>query len=223
MVDRKGHLSTGFVGTPHLMEGLHDFGLEDVSYTLVTQQDYPGWKTLITEGVMKETWQGGLAQMPSLGGSVGQWFYKAVAGIRPDPEGPGFKKIIIKPSLVGSAAKPGSSAEARPASQGSSAEARPAKPDGSPTASLTWAKCSYDSNYGLIVSNWKFEEGRLIMEVAIPPNTTATIHVPAAQAAAVTESGKPAAQAEGVTFLRMEKGAAVYEVGSGMYRFSSKP
>jgi len=37
----------------------------------------------------------------------------------------------------------------------------------------------------------------------------------------VTENGKPANQAEGVRFLRMERGTAVYEVGSGNYVFSS--
>ena len=39
----------------------------------------------------------------------------------------------------------------------------------------------------------------------------------------VTESGKPAAKAEGVKFLRMENHAAVYAVGSGTYRFQSTP
>jgi alpha-L-rhamnosidase len=57
------------------------------------------------------------------------------------------------------------------------------------------------------------------MDVTIPPNTTATIHVPAKDAAAVTESGTPAATAAGVKFLRMENGAALYEVGSGTYQF----
>jgi alpha-L-rhamnosidase len=37
----------------------------------------------------------------------------------------------------------------------------------------------------------------------------------------VTESGKPAAQAAGVKFLRMENNAAVYAVGSGAYQFQS--
>ena len=60
------------------------------------------------------------------------------------------------------------------------------------------------------------------MEVTIPPNTTATVHIPAKDAASVTESGKPADKAEGVKFLRMENNAAVYAVGSGVYRFQSK-
>ena len=40
-----------------------------------------------------------------------------------------------------------------------------------------------------------------------------------ADAALVTESGKPAAGAEGVKFLRMESGAALFAVQSGSYQF----
>ena len=55
----------------------------------------------------------------------------------------------------------------------------------------------------------------------MPPNTTATVYVPAKDAAAVTEGNQPAARAEGVRFLRMEAGSAVYSVGSGTYAFSA--
>jgi alpha-L-rhamnosidase len=57
------------------------------------------------------------------------------------------------------------------------------------------------------------------MEVTIPPNSTATVFVPTKDAASVTESGKPAGEAKGVKFLRMENNAAVYAVGSGDYQF----
>jgi alpha-L-rhamnosidase len=60
------------------------------------------------------------------------------------------------------------------------------------------------------------------MEVTIPANTTAIVHVPAKDVVGVTESGKPAEIAEGVKFLRMDHGAAVYAVGPGTYRFQSK-
>ena len=59
------------------------------------------------------------------------------------------------------------------------------------------------------------------LAVTIPANTTATVFVPATNPGAVTESGKPAAQVEGVTFLRQEDNRAVYQVGSGNYRFAS--
>ena len=51
---------------------------------------------------------------------------------------------------------------------------------------------------------------------------TATVHVPTKNAASVTESGKPVSSADSVKFLRMENGAAVYEVGSGSFRFGSE-
>ena len=86
---------------------------------------------------------------------------------------------------------------------------------------VTWVKSHHDSPYGRIVSHWKREGEKLTMDVTIPPNTTATIFVPAKDAASVTESGKPAGEAKGVKFLRFEKNAAVYAVGSGNYQFQS--
>ena len=55
----------------------------------------------------------------------------------------------------------------------------------------------------------------------IPANTTATVFVPAKDAAGVTESGQPANLAAGVKFLRQQANAAVFVVGSGTYRFQS--
>ena len=98
--------------------------------------------------------------------------------------------------------------------------------------------CHHDSPYGRIVSNWKLEGAQLTMEVTIPGNATATVYVPANDAAVVTESGgrideakAPAltcpdpcrrSNVEGVKFLRMENNAAVYAVGSGIYQFQSQ-
>ena len=86
---------------------------------------------------------------------------------------------------------------------------------------LAWANTSFDSVHGRIVSNWKVEAGKLAMEVTVPANTTATVYVPAKDAAAVAESGKLVTKARGVKFLQMENNVAVYAVGSGTYRFQS--
>jgi hypothetical protein len=86
---------------------------------------------------------------------------------------------------------------------------------------LAWVKAGYDSVRGDIVSEWKRTGQRLAMRVVIPANTTATVFVPATDAASVTESGRPADHVPGVHFLRMESGAAVYEAGSGTYDFAS--
>lgn len=84
---------------------------------------------------------------------------------------------------------------------------------------LTWAKGHYDSIYGRIISAWKREGHKLTMDIVIPANTTATVYVPSKNEADVTESGKPAAKARGVRFLRWEGKTAVYAVGSGVYQF----
>ncbi|MEI7900865.1 MAG: alpha-L-rhamnosidase N-terminal domain-containing protein [bacterium] len=192
--ERKDHVSTGFIGTLYLLLGLPELGQAELTHKMVMQQDYPGWNTMVKDGVQMETWGGGQVQMPSLGGPIGAYLYQVLGGIRPDPKGPGFKRIIIKPAVVGD---------------------------------LTWVKTHHDSPYGRIVSNWQREgdpstglrAGKLTMDVTIPANTRATVFVPAKDAAEVSESGKPAAQAQGVKFLRMENGAAVFDVGSGCYRF----
>ena len=151
---------------------------------------FPGWGYMLSQGATTfwEQWNGSWSQIHSCYVSPGSWFYQGLAGIRPDESGPGFKKIIIKPAVVGD---------------------------------VTWVKCHYDSIHGRIVSNWKLQGDGLTMEITVPANTTATVYVPAKDQAGVTESGLPAAKAEGVSFLRMENHSAVFAVGSGNYRFQS--
>jgi len=86
---------------------------------------------------------------------------------------------------------------------------------------LKFARTKYRSIRGEIVSNWERQRDKLSMDIAIPANATATVFVPAQDAATVTESGKPAARAAGLKLLRTENNAAVYAVGSGTYRFQS--
>jgi alpha-L-rhamnosidase len=86
---------------------------------------------------------------------------------------------------------------------------------------LKFARTKYRSIRGDIISNWQREGGKLSMDLTIPANTTATVFVPAKDAAGVAESGKPAGQAEGVKFLRLEGDYAVFGVGSGKYSFAA--
>ena len=97
--ERNQHISTGFVGTIHLLLGLPDLGQAELTHAMVMQPDYPGWNTLVANGVQMETWNGGQVQMPSLGGPIGAYLYQILGGIRPAE--PGFKKVLIKPAMVG--------------------------------------------------------------------------------------------------------------------------
>jgi hypothetical protein len=87
---------------------------------------------------------------------------------------------------------------------------------------LGGANVAYDSPYGRIGSEWKREGGRLSLKITIPVNTTATVFVPAKDAGAVTEGGQSAEKAQGIKFLHMDGGAAVFAAGSGTYSFEVK-
>ncbi len=190
LVKNMGHLDTGMLGTYFMMEYLRDIGRNDLVFTMFNQTAHPGWGYMLEEGAttLWEQWNGHWSHIHSCFTSPDNWLYQGPAGIQADPAAPGFKKVIIKPALVGD---------------------------------LTWVKAHHDSPYGRIVSDWKLETGNLTLDVKISPNTTATVYVPTREAASVTESGRPADKAEGVIFLRMESGAAVFEVTSGTYRFQS--
>ena len=92
----------------------------------------------------------------------------------------------------------------------------------SPVGDVTWTKASYDSPRGRIVSSWKREDGKFTLDVTIPPNTTATIYIPAKDAASVTEGGSGIGEPEGIRLLGQEGQSIVCEVGSGEYRFESR-
>ena len=65
------------------------------------------------------------------------------------------------------------------------------------------------------------EGSAFTLEVSIPANTVARVHVPANSEGEVTEGASPAAGAPGVAFTGMQDGCAVFEVQSGDYRFRS--
>jgi alpha-L-rhamnosidase len=105
---RDWHLSTGFLGTPRLLPALSETGHTDVAYRLLLQTTFPSWGYQIGKGAttMWERWDairpnGAFedARMNSFNhyayGSVGEWMYQNIAGIRSAT--PGFQKMIIKP------------------------------------------------------------------------------------------------------------------------------
>ncbi len=108
VVTHDSHLNTGIIGTRYILDVLTKYGKVDLAYKLATQRTYPGWGYMIREGATTiwERWEylagGGMnSHNHIMFGSVDAWFYKVLAGINVDPAGPGFRRIIIKPYIVG--------------------------------------------------------------------------------------------------------------------------
>ncbi len=108
------HLTTGFLGTPYLCHVLSRFGYADVAYRLLLQDTYPSWLYPVKMGATTiwERWDGikpdGTFETPSMNsynhyayGAIGDWMYRVIAGIDTRTDGPGYKQIIIKPTIGG--------------------------------------------------------------------------------------------------------------------------
>ena len=105
------HLDTGFVGTPYLCRALSDNGMNDLAYHLLLEKGYPGWldEVLMGATTIWERWNSVLedgsisgTEMNSLNhysyGSIVEWMFRCMCGIRPSEEKAGFKSFTLAPA-----------------------------------------------------------------------------------------------------------------------------
>ncbi|MEP7279606.1 MAG: family 78 glycoside hydrolase catalytic domain [Bacteroidota bacterium] len=88
-------------------------------------------------------------------------------------------------------------------------------------AELTWAKGSYQSVYGPIVSNWKKGSNGFQLQVTIPVNTSAEVWLPAGEKDNINEGGVSISKSGNIQFVKFENGYAVMRIGSGDYDFEA--
>ncbi len=92
---RNWHIDTGILGAKYLLNALLENGRADVAYRIAAQKDLPSWGWWIEQGAttLWEQWKGTESRNHIMFGDISAWFYKAIAGINPDPQAPGFKHI----------------------------------------------------------------------------------------------------------------------------------
>ncbi len=105
---RNTHLATGILGTKYLFPLLTRTGDAALAYDLATETSYPSWGYMVEHGAttLWELWQEKTGDSMNshnhpMFGSIGAWFYEALAGINFDEKQPGYKKIRIQPQVVG--------------------------------------------------------------------------------------------------------------------------
>jgi len=186
-------LSTGFLGTPYILDALASSGLEELAVELLLQTGYPSWGYMVMKGAttMWEHWNSDVdkTSMNSYNhyafGAVVAFMYRRLAGI--DMGAPGVEDISIRPIC---------------------------------DPRLKFASGDYDSIYGRISTEWRRDGEALELTVTIPANADATIRIPAGRHQAVRESGRILANRDGMRAGPRAADHMVVFAGSGTYRFT---
>jgi len=192
---RNNSLTAGDIGFRYLLKVLDDYHRPDLIFAMNNRSDVPGYGYQLAKGAtaLTESWQA----LPSVSnnhlmlGHLLEWFYEGLAGIH---------------------------ALDVPASNGTNGFAHSTiRPE--PVGDIQWAGADYHSPYGPISSHWKKGSNTFDLDVTIPGNTTATVWLPAAQNAVITEGWKRIADQKDIHLVRRDSGWAVFELGSGTYNF----
>jgi alpha-L-rhamnosidase len=97
------HFNTGIFGTKYVLETLAENGAPNAVFDIVNSTTYPGWGFMIDRGATSiwETWKESdntYSNSHPMFGTVSEWYYRWLAGIRPDPDHPGFKEFFLTPT-----------------------------------------------------------------------------------------------------------------------------
>jgi alpha-L-rhamnosidase len=200
------HVTTGFIGVKYLMPALTMIGRSDLAYDLATQTTYPSWGYMVKRGAttLWELWQEKTG--PSMNshdhamfGSVGAWFYQALAGINVagDAAGDvGYRRVRIEPQMV---------------------------------EDLESASGTVETVRGAVSCSWTHSPGVITVEAAIPVNADAKVFVPRdiymtevtiqEGDRVVWEKGHYVSGVAGIAGATAGPNGVTFDVGSGHYSF----
>ena len=149
-------VSTGFVGTPLILDALCGVGEHEVAFRLLTERECPSWLYPVTMGATTiwERWDSMLpdgtvnpGEMTSFNhyalGAVADWLHRTVAGLAPTE--PGYRRLEVRPR---------------------------------PGGGITSAAARHLTPYGPAALSWRLTDGEMTVEVTVPPNTTARVTLP---------------------------------------------
>jgi alpha-L-rhamnosidase len=194
------HPTTGILTTRFLLPILSEYNHHDLAYKLITQTTKPSWGYMVKRGssTIWGNWDGmdDASKYQLALASAGEWLYGYLAGIKPDEKNPGFKHSLICPVPVGD---------------------------------LKWAEASLNTSYGILSVHWEMNDKTFEVNTEIPSNTWSTVSLPVknTKTARITvnddlilENSKATKSCpESIKFKGFDSKYAVFEVGSGKYKF----
>ena len=193
------HLTTGFLGTPYLCHVLSRFGKTDLAFTLLMQESYPSWLYPVKMGATTiwERWNGIRPDSTFEPASMNSFNHYAYGAI-----GDWMYRVVAGLDTYDDA--PGyKHIKIQPHIGGG----------------LTNVSASLQTYYGKASSGWKVEGNKIIMDIEIPANTTATVFVPALNKETITENGNAVSSSKDMQVTGTENGYVILKVNSGKYHF----
>lgn len=148
-------ISTGFAGTPVILDALTDAGHLDEAYRLLLHTESPSFLYPVTQGATTvwERWDAVLpdgtlhSSASSLNhyalGAITDWLHRVIGGL--SPAEPGYRRMSIAPQ---------------------------------PGGGLTHATVEHDTVQGRVSVSWRVIGGRMTFDVTLPPGTEAEVFLP---------------------------------------------
>jgi alpha-L-rhamnosidase len=198
-------IDTGILGSKYILRTLCDNGRPDVAFALATQTAYPSWGYKITKGATT-LWETWHGT-----GTIDSLNHVMFGDISA-----WMMQYIagIRPGMPGY----------------KQVLIRPELMNG-----LAWAQATHASPYGTISSAWELSGSNATLNVTIPPNATAKVHVPLLGTAAtnvvvreggtiIWQNGAAVGNVDGIEFAQLDNALPqqflVWNVGAGSYQFT---
>jgi len=160
-------VSTGFLGTPLILDALCEAGRSDLAVGMLTRRQVPSWLYAVDMGATTiwERWDSMLpdgsinpGEMTSFNhyayGAVADWMHRRLGGIT--PTSPGWKSFEVAPIT---------------------------------TSVLDGARAVFDSPYGRIESRWQRVDGAIEIDVIVPYGTVAAVRLADSRDSTHVDSG----------------------------------
>ncbi len=191
--DRNNSLTAGDIGYHYLLSVLHEAGRDEVIFDMNSSKDVPGYGYQLSKGATALTES--WQALPTVSNNhfmLGHIMEWLYNGLG------GIKQadssIAFKNIII----------------------------DPRPVGDVKFAKASFESPYGIISTDWKNQDNVFALKIEIPPNSTATVYLPATNASFVTENNLTITNNPNIRFLGYENGKSIFHVGSGSYQFMVK-
>jgi len=184
-------LTTGYAGTRYAVRALARIGRNDIVWQLANKTDYPSWGYMLSHGRTTAC-----ERWCGTAGSLNHVPLCAAIDEWFYADLAGIQPDPDRPGYAHTTFKPY------------------LPPD------LPWAQASLQTMRGPIRSAWTQAHGQATLTLTVPPNTTATAHIPCADLSNIKENNTPATQADGITGHEEHENQTLFHLTAGTYRFT---